>query len=458
MSFSQVGQRGDFTSGIKATLESEKVLDTELAENATVASAQDLKQELDENSTMGMTLRNKKLEKPEKSVKIEKAQRVQESVLVRKDEADGFAESFSQRDGNRQYQMDKLKLSELAQQLGEGITENTSFEDILKLLQEKLNRFDPLTNALLPPDVSELDKAFEFLLEVTQYKMNRATGDTKERLARLLKHLKEAKDTHFKANEAAIKTAQNIIEVASGVMSETGRSAGQVLSQMRDIINNPLDVQGKRKHYEQNGGYEAMIKDAKGFYHVIGENLKRVKLNLATEYRATLPALENAELLRLNDETKTLQAATRVPIQFKLNIKTIEGYLRRHAHFSIGKELFRTHVNFESLAKLFFDIVEERYPSADRIIQFTSRLVDLLNQDEEERLSTEISILGIIRDMIKQVNPNKIYRSIQHRDDLFLAIIEALEDLEDQEEELLERLEEEEEGNTEEVEDSEEKG
>jgi len=443
MSFSQVGQRSsDYAADIKATIEAEKTLDKALTQNKTVASKESLMQETEENSAMGMTLRiSKRLERSEKPVKTEKAQRADESVLVRKDESDGFADSFAQRDGNRQYHMDKNLLSELAQELGEAINENTSLDEMLKLMQEKLGHFDPLTKALLPPDVAEIDKAFEFLLEFTQFKMNRTTGDTKEKLKLIMQHLKEGKEKHFKSNEAAIKTAQNIIGVADGVISETGKSTKEVLTQMRDMINNPLDVQGKRKHYEQNGGYEAMINDAKGFYHVIGENLKRVKISSTESIDLPkLPSLENAELLRLNDETRTLQAATRVPMHCKASTRTVEGYLRRHAHFSIGKELFRAHINFESLSKLFFDIVEERYPSAERIIQLTSRLVDLLHQEEEERLSTEISVLGVIRDMIKQVNPNKIYRSTQHRDDLYLAIIESLEDLEDQEEELLERL------------------
>lgn len=47
----------------------------------------------------------------------------------------------------------------------------------------------------------------------------------------------------------------------------------------------------------------------------------------------------------------------------------------------------------------------------------------------------KIIIINKFRDAVKSVAPNHIYRSIQHRDDVFMAVIEALEDLEDKLEE-----------------------
>ena len=57
----------------------------------------------------------------------------------------------------------------------------------------------------------------------------------------------------------------------------------------------------------------------------------------------------------------------------------------------------------------------------------------------------QIGVLNAMRDTVKEVSPTQLYRSLQHRDDLYLAIIEALEDLEDDLEELEEKLAEEEE-------------
>ncbi len=116
----------------------------------------------------------------------------------------------------------------------------------------------------------------------------------------------------------------------------------------------------------------------------------------------------------------------------------------------MDRKTFRSHLNFEILAKLFFDIAEERYPSSEKIKQLVSRLVNPLVQDPIENIYIQIAVLNVMRDMVKEVSPSRLYRSMQHRDDVYMAIIEALEDLEDALEELEEQqmLEEEEEAET----------
>jgi type III secretion protein W len=111
----------------------------------------------------------------------------------------------------------------------------------------------------------------------------------------------------------------------------------------------------------------------------------------------------------------------------------------------MDRKTFRAHFNFEIMAKLFFDLAEERYPSAEKIKQLVSQLVVPLTNDPYESLHVQIAILNVIRNMVKEVSPNQLYRSLQHRDDLYMAIIEASEDLEDALEELEEKLLEEEE-------------
>jgi hypothetical protein len=105
---------------------------------------------------------------------------------------------------------------------------------------------------------------------------------------------------------------------------------------------------------------------------------------------------------------------------------------------------FRSRLSFEVLAKLFFDLAEERYPSGEKIKQLASNLVSPLATDPLEITHLQIAVLNVMRDMIKEVSPSQLYRSLQHRDDLYLAIIEALEDLEDTVEELEDKIHEEE--------------
>ena len=102
----------------------------------------------------------------------------------------------------------------------------------------------------------------------------------------------------------------------------------------------------------------------------------------------------------------------------------------------MDRKSFRSHLNFEMLAKLFFDIAEERYPSAEKMKQLTGQIVNPLTTHPLEAVYIKIAVLNAMRDMVKEVSPAQLYRSIQHRDDLYMAIIEALEDLEDELEEL----------------------
>lgn len=103
------------------------------------------------------------------------------------------------------------------------------------------------------------------------------------------------------------------------------------------------------------------------------------------------------------------------------------------------KTLFKAHVSRDTVAKLFFDATDERYPGADKMLQLVSSIVDPLSQVPLENTQIKIVLLNAIRDMIREVSPTHLFRSLQHRDDLFNAVIEALERLENRFEELQEQ-------------------
>ncbi len=111
----------------------------------------------------------------------------------------------------------------------------------------------------------------------------------------------------------------------------------------------------------------------------------------------------------------------------------------------MDRKTFRSLLNFEVIAKLFFDIAEERYPSSEKMKQLAGQVVNTLAATPLEAVFIKIAVLNTIRDMIKEVSPAQLYRSLQHRDDLYMAVIEALEDLEDELEELEEQAEDEDE-------------
>ncbi len=58
---------------------------------------------------------------------------------------------------------------------------------------------------------------------------------------------------------------------------------------------------------------------------------------------------------------------------------------------------FQSHINFEVLAKLFFDITDERYPSSEKVRQLVERIVNTIEADLLERTYTQIAILNAMR-------------------------------------------------------------
>lgn len=89
------------------------------------------------------------------------------------------------------------------------------------------------------------------------------------------------------------------------------------------------------------------------------------------------------------------------------------------------------HITYEMITEQFISLVEERYPSSEKTLQIPDRL-------GVDSIRGKIIILSFIRDAIKEVSP-RMYHSIQHRDDIYTAIIEALTELEDELEELEEQ-------------------
>ncbi len=96
--------------------------------------------------------------------------------------------------------------------------------------------------------------------------------------------------------------------------------------------------------------------------------------------------------------------------------------------------IFPPHINYHTLSMTFMKMVGERYPSAEKIMNYIDELIPPRNIPLHV-VRFKIILLTVMRNMIREVSP-RIYRSMQHRDDLFQAIIDALETLEDELEEL----------------------
>jgi type III secretion protein W len=121
--------------------------------------------------------------------------------------------------------------------------------------------------------------------------------------------------------------------------------------------------------------------------------------------------------MRLMTETRNLQSILWVYMFFKGRM----GLLRKL--FEQYGLPYSEQLSFEALAKEFIKLVEERYPSAMKLLKQAEKLG--LTEDLEK-----IIVLMQYRDAIRGLSP-RVYKSLRHRQDLLLVILETLEELEE---------------------------
>ncbi len=275
-------------------------------EAAQAASQKKLLDEAEDNSAMGIQIKTQKLE-GKKQIKTEKAKQAQDSVLIRKEDADGLADGFSQRQGNREYRIDPRILSQLAEDLGIGIHEKLNADDMILFIRRRM------TVDGQSPDVSVVDKAFEFLLEATRSQAGKSTGIAKERLENIYKSIEIAKNKHFEANSVEIQVAQKIIGAVDAVVTTTGQTVKETLDRYRDVVHNPPDIQALRKFYQMKG-YKAMILELKGLSTYLGGNFKRTNL-------------ETPEMIQLASAARKMQTLLNVFRLTKEHTRRTENFL-----------------------------------------------------------------------------------------------------------------------------------
>lgn len=297
-----------FAKSIEEKLETSMELDAMLQANKIDASKDALNDEALDN-TKGVSIKSQKLAKKEvKTDKVKQAQR--KSVLVRKEDADGLADQFSKREGNRKFRLDPKRLALLAaEELGEGITPDSTLDEILAIIRRRMT-----DNGVLP-DVAVVHKAFEFLLEVMNGQVKTASENDKPRMKGIVSKLEAAKESHYQANAKAIEVAQKIIGAVDAVVETTGQTVKETLDRYRDVVHNPPELQTLRKYYDDRGGFEAMRLEFKGLSRYLGGNLKRSNL-------------ENPEISQLANAARKMQAILGVFRQTKTRLPTMENFLR----------------------------------------------------------------------------------------------------------------------------------
>ncbi len=253
------------------------------------------------------------------------------------------------------------------------------------------------------PDVSLADEAMEFLLETTEGELHQEVQETKE----------ELNDNYGRE----IASGRNINDLAR---QTEGLGTPTTLRDLyRDITGTPREATTLFEELSRRYPFKELKKVFRFLFHSLGHDMK-----------AKGPSIPRGQLHRLMQETRTLQAI--------LGVYRFFAGRTRLVNRMFSKEGLRVpqRLNFELMSKQFMALCSERYPSPDKVLKLAKGL------GIDKWIIAQIIIFSQMRDAIRQVSKEQIFRSLQHRDELYNSIIEALEDLEDEWEELLEEEEE----------------
>lgn len=351
--------------------------------------------ELDAFNPLAMTRRFEKLEKrtkrrvsgsedKESSGAGESGERIEKVKDI-----DQMADFFQKR--NRE-----LK-SQLLLDLKARIKEGDTPEEILKKTLE------------IFPDPSLADEALEFLMATLD-------GDTSS--AATLRAVIQARKNLNNQQAREVKAGRNIQGAAHEYGDKSIGTPTQLRNIYRDITGNPREPYLLFQEFAAKYDYEQIKALIAFLLHSIGSDLN-----------SKGPSIVRAELVRLFTEARTLQSVLGVYRFFEGRMPMIVRLFKEQG--ATPNML----LSFEFLAKAFMTLVQDRYPNADRVL----KLADMLGLEEE--VVSQIIIYSQFRDATKGVSP-RLYRDIQHRFDLYAAIVDALEELEDTLEEEEEEAEE----------------
>lgn len=253
------------------------------------------------------------------------------------------------------------------------------------------------------PDVSLADEALEFLLETTD-------GELYEKVL-------EAREMLNRDRGREIAAGRNI-GAAAREAAEKGLGTPTSLRDLyRDVTGNPRDSNTMFEELSQKYAFKELKKVIDFLLHSLGADMK-----------AHGPSIPRGMLHRLFTETRSLQAILGVYRFFRGRMHLVETLFQKDG-IDVPEQL-----NFETMAKAFMALAADRYPSPGKVKDTAVKL------GIEKWIQAKIIALSQLRDAVREVAVNQIYRSVQHRDELYMTIIEALEDLEDELEELEEQL------------------
>jgi type III secretion protein W len=259
-----------------------------------------------------------------------------------------------------------------------------SHDEVLKKLQKTYT------------DKALADEAIDYLIEVSE---------NKEALKQKYIKIKQEFNAQFGRE---IQAGRNI-GVQARAFSEKGLGSPTALRDLyREVTGNP------RTPHQLFDELTAKFKfsDMKNIIDFILHSL-------GTDMKAKGPSISKGELQRLFGEARTMQAILGVFRFFFGRMKMIKGMFDRY------DLTMPSQVNFEALARLLMKLLQERYPSPDKILKIAFAL------GIAEELAAQVVIFTQYRDAMRHVSP-KLFKSERHRQEMLMALMETLSDIEDE--------------------------
>lgn len=223
----------------------------------------------------------------------------------------------------------------------------------------------------------------------------------------------------------SVQKARALLNEAKGREIIAGRNIAPVVTTFhkKGLGDNPTELRDLYRQVTQEPkGHNLLFTELAHKYPF--DDLKSVVAfllkGLGYDLKSKGPSIQQAELIRLMTEMRNLQSILWVYLFFKGRMKLIRSLFAKHKTKS-SKVL-----TFETLAKEFIKLVEERYPSVVKLLKLAENM-GLLEDD------AKVIVLSQYRDAIRGLSP-RLYKSIKHRQDLLVVILETLQDLEEEEE------------------------
>ena len=263
------------------------------------------------------------------------------------------------------------------------IKPDDSHEEILQKLQKTYT------------DKALADEAIDFLIDVSQ---------TNEELKKKYTKIKQDFNAQFGRE---IRAGRNILTQSQAFAKQGLGSPTGLRDLYREITGNPRDPHKLFEELTAKFKFSDMKNIIDFILHSLGSDMK-----------SKGPSISKGELQRLFGEARTMQAILGLFRFFYKRMKMIKR------QFDRSELTMPSRVNFDVLARLLMKLLQERYPTPDKIL----KLAFVLGISEE--MAAQIIVFTQYRDAMRQISP-KLFKSERHRQEVLMALMETLSDLDD---------------------------